>query len=276
MHLVILLAVVAIAWRNRQVPRDQQSWDQCLTRFLFAPLLLLSSAIALVTMGTEGAMLGRPIGLWSVASYAIACAYLCYAVAVLLYRTYTACRGLWSVQTLPQVDWQGEPAHVLAVDQPIAARVGLWNAKLVVSQGLLKSVGEPHLSAIRHHELAHLYFQDTFWFFWLGWLRQITQWLPQSDVLWQELLLLRELRADSWASRRTDPLVLAEALYLVASSSSQWQSEFTASVSDRLDRLEMRIHRLLEPIADNPSPSVLWRCALAILPLFTICWHSPL
>jgi hypothetical protein len=75
MHLGILLAVLVIAWWSRYILGTQQSWDQCLTRFLFAPLLILSNAIALVSMGTDGAMLGRPLGTWSVVSFAIACAY---------------------------------------------------------------------------------------------------------------------------------------------------------------------------------------------------------
>ncbi len=276
MHLGIFLVGLAIAWLSRQVVGGQLNWDHCLTRFLFAPLLLLCNAVALVTMGTDGAMLGRPLGFWSVLSYVFACAYLLYALAVLLYRAFGAWQSLLSIEALPQVQWQGEIAYLLPAPQPIAARVGWWHAKLVISEGLLQSLAEPHLSAIKHHELAHLHFRDTFWFFWLGWLRQISQWLPQSDSLWQELLLLRELRADSWARCYTDPLVLAEALYLMASSHSQWQSEFTASASDRLDRLEMRINYLLQPLSDSPSSATVWRCALAILPLFTICWHSSL
>jgi len=280
MHLEILLAVLVIAYLSRCVWSNQQNWDHCLTCFLFAPLLILSNVIALVNMGTEGAMLGRPLGIWSVASFAIACAYLLYALGVLIYRAYTAWHSLRTIQALPQVDWQGESAYLLPCEQLIAARVGWWNAKLVISQGLLQSMSAPHLTAIKHHEFAHLHFQDTFWFFWLGWLRQISQWLPRSESLWQELLLLRELRADSWASRQTDALVLAEALYLMASNRSQWQygwlAECSASVGDQLDRLEIRINRILEPLSDSPSSSVLWRCAFAVLPLLTICLHSGL
>jgi Zn-dependent protease with chaperone function len=280
MHLGILLAVLAIAWWSRHILGTQSSWDQCLTRFLFAPLLILSNAITLVNMGTDGAMLGRPLGIWSVVSFVIACAYLLYALLVLLHRACTAWQSLRAIQGLPQVDWQGESAYLLDVDQLIAARVGWWNPKLVISRGLLQSLSHSHLSAIRHHEYAHLHFQDTFWFFWLGWLRQITQWLPLTEALWQELLLLRELRADSWASRQTDALDLAEALYLMASDRSKWQyswlTEYSASASDRLDRLAIRINRILEPTTDNPSSSILWHCSLAIFPLLMISLHSSL
>ena len=54
-----------------------------------------------------------------------------------------------------------------------------------------------------------------FGFFWWGWLRRLTEWLPHSKELWQELLLLRELRADQWAAQQVDPLVLAESLLLM-------------------------------------------------------------
>ncbi len=43
--------------------------------------------------------------------------------------------------------------------------------------------------------------RDTFWFFWLGWLGRIVPFLPNTEILWQELLTLREIRAAPWAKK---------------------------------------------------------------------------
>jgi Zn-dependent protease with chaperone function len=46
------------------------------------------------------------------------------------------------------------------------------------------------------HEQAHAHYRDTFWFFWLN---VLTSWLPHTEALWQEILFLREIRADEKA-----------------------------------------------------------------------------
>lgn len=95
-----------------------------------------------------------------------------------------------------------------------AAQIGFWRPHLVLSQGLFDTLTLTQLEAVITHELAHVHYCDTFWFFWLGCVRRVTGWLPYTETIWQELLLLRELRADSWAAQRVEPepLVLVESL----------------------------------------------------------------
>ena len=93
---------------------------------------------------------------------------------------------------------------------------GLWSSELVVSQGLLDHLDDEHLDAVLAHEAGHDYYRDTF----LVLLARVTKAVnllapPISESLWQELLLLREMRADRWAARSVDTLVLAESLMSV-------------------------------------------------------------
>ncbi|NJL22358.1 MAG: hypothetical protein HC895_18575 [Leptolyngbyaceae cyanobacterium SM1_3_5] len=105
-------------------------------------------------------------------------------------------------------------------------------------------------------------------------MRQLTAWLPRTEALWQELLLLRELRADRRAAQQVDPLLLAESLLLVVQSPLQ-EEEYCAAFSAiaPATRLEERIDALLgEPIADE-SIAVSWLWLLPILPLLTLLLH---
>ncbi|MFN7502639.1 MAG: M56 family metallopeptidase, partial [Dolichospermum sp.] len=122
---------------------------------------------------------------------------------------------------------------------------------------------------------GHYQYRDTFWFFWLGWMRSCTAWLPNTEPLWQELLVLRELRADSYAASQVDPLVLAESLLLVVSN-NPITSDVCCAALGAGDRLEQRIEALLtppEPISERQLPS--WRIfLLAFLPLITVVFHT--
>jgi len=73
----------------------------------------------------------------------------------------------------------------------------------------LDTLDNAHLDAVIAHEQAHFYW-DTFWFFWLGWVLHCH--CCNTESLWQELLILREVRADHWAAQQVDPLLLAESL----------------------------------------------------------------
>jgi Zn-dependent protease with chaperone function len=127
------------------------------------------------------------------------------------------------------------------------------------------------------HEQAHAHYHDTFWFFWLGCLRQVMPWLPNTQLLWQELLLLRELRADRWAVEYTDNLLIAESLLAMVSSNMQLTETFAAAfgATNASDRLEERIESLLaEP---EPLPKFAWRSlfwmGLSLLPLTLLPLH---
>ena len=124
-------------------------------------------------------------------------------------------------------------------------------------------------------------------------MRQITAWLPQTEAMWQELLVLRELRADRWAADRTDPLLVAEALLLVVQNTSTFTENFCAAFSQiaPADRLNQRIDALLEslePALDdrvdvasggedrhrrNQLSAWAW-LLLALLPLLAVPFHT--
>jgi Zn-dependent protease with chaperone function len=142
----------------------------------------------------------------------------------------------------------------------------------------LQTLKPEHLEAVLTHEQAHHYYRDTFWFFWLGWLRRITSWLPNTESLWQELLILRELRADRWAAGRVDALLLAESLLMVVSTPMMGAENFCAAFSRAApyNRLQERIEALLEQ-PESPTQSNLWTWCwvlLALLPLIAVPFHS--
>ena len=168
--------------------------------------------------------------------------------------------------------------QLLDIPMLFAAQIGFWRSRLFVSQGLLDSLDAQHLEAVLLHERAHAHYRDTFWFFWLGCLRQIMPWLPNTQDLWEELLLLRELRADRWAAQKLDGLLLAESLLAMVSSNMLPSETFAAAFgsTNTSDRLEERIDFLL---ADpEPLPQFSWRSLLwfgfALLPLAVLPLHS--
>jgi hypothetical protein len=174
-------------------------------------------------------------------------------------------------------------AKLIDIDVPFAAQIGFWRSRLFVSTGLLNTLDNCHLEAVLCHESAHDYYRDTFWFFWLGCCRQIMPWLPNTQPLWEELLLLRELRADLWASQYTDSLLLAESLVVMVQNrvSPEFTPEFTftaafgESQANRVSRLEERINFLLT--TPEPLPKFSWRSFLwlgfALVPLIAMPLH---
>jgi hypothetical protein len=109
-------------------------------------------------------------------------------------------RSVQQVRTCPRLNFIGRRIRILDNPIPFSALIGFWQPELLVSQGLLNTLDQDHLEAVFKHEQGHYYYRDTFWFFWLGWLRSCTAWLPNTEALWQELLLLREMRAASLGS----------------------------------------------------------------------------
>ena len=92
------------------------------------------------------------------------------AAEISLSRLSISARKFSTYQRQPIV---GKTARILETDFLYSAQIGFWQSELVVSQGLLKSLDSEHLNAVLAHEQAHVYYRDTFWFFWLGWLRTI-------------------------------------------------------------------------------------------------------
>ncbi len=290
-HLGMLLLGLGLSWLWRaQVRLDKaglwaQRWQWAWIHFLLPPLFLLMTALALAWMGPWGQMAGA--GGW----FCYGCALLVLALAAgvalhWIWEYWRACRRA-RLRALAQVNLYGSSAYVLNLEIPFAAQVGVWKPQLVVSRGLLEQLDEEHLRAVLAHEEAHRHYRDTLWMFAVGWLRRLSAWLPNTELLWQELLTLRELRADRWAAQRVDPLVLGEALVQVVGygmaqqPAAAWVGFALEMGSTGGGRLQERIDALLQqeesgPVAPSSHLSLqgwAW-LGLALLPLLAIPFHN--
>jgi Zn-dependent protease with chaperone function len=286
MHTIMILAALAVAWQVRQswFPASgnwRQRWGRTLWFFLFPPLLLAIAGISVLFMGTQGTMLGLSVGRFS---YGLTVIGFVVAIGLGIKLAWQGWRAVRHTRSYPQGQVEGVSCRILETPILFSALVGFWRPELVVSQGLLYVLTPEQLAAAIAHEQAHYYYRDTFWFFWLGWIRTCTGWLPQTEALWEELLLLRELRADNRAAQTVDPLTLAESLLLVVRSAIVPMTNFCVafSAASQTERLNERIDALLEPSALEPSApsnqprfnlSWLW-LLLALLPLVTVPFHS--
>jgi len=252
MHLLMLVTAVALAYYLRSTTQLSDGtwnarWPYALQLFVVPPLLVVTTALAVVWMGPEGntffewdGWLSHGLALGGLAGFALLGAQL----------SWEAVQGWWAVQALPRSRVLDVPCRLLASSTPFVAQVGFWNSELVVSQGLRERLTAEQLDLVLAHEAAHAHYRDTFWFFWLQWLA--LPWLPMTERLWQELLCLRELRADRWAAERGDRLILAEVLIQMA----QWGMAVpiaTASVFATAQTVEQRVEALLYPSELNPA-----------------------
>jgi Zn-dependent protease with chaperone function len=279
MHLMMLLLALALAWglrwqRLKTKGSWTERWQRSLNLFLFPPLLLLTSAIALLLMGPQGKMVTWWDG-WI--SYWIAIAFLGLASILGFKLTAQGWRSWCQIRTYPQFNLKGRSIRLLPTPIPFIAQVGFWQSELIVTQGLLDTFDSEHLEAVLTHEQAHYHYHDTFWFFWLGWLRRFSAWLPQTETLWQELLVLREIRADRWAARRVDNLLLAESLVQMVRFPDLYSENFYTpfSCAAPRNRLEERIEALLSG-SESPGALSLWFwiwLLLVFLPLAIVPFH---
>jgi Zn-dependent protease with chaperone function len=277
-HLLMLVIAVAAAvlWRGVAGSPSGQTWQNrwqsALLNFLLPPLLLLSTALAIVLMGPHGHMVHRWDG-WSTYSFAIlALAASLMAVASLFLEGW---RSLQTIRQYPEKTLQDQRGYCFSSPTPYIAQVGFWRPKLLFSQGLASTLDDEHLTAVLCHEQAHQYYHDTFWFFWLGSLRRLTVWLPHTEALWQELLALRELRADRWAAQQVDALLLAEALLIVVSEPFALNPRAAFGGDGNADRLTERIDALLSPPDPEPTGWNGWWMTLWVLaPLAIVPFHG--
>lgn len=279
MHLLAILTVIVIAWSIRCQPilNDapwSERWYKALFRLLFPALLILSTAIAVLYMGCHGVMLGIRAGSWGCG---LAGGLILFAVCCLMRLSYQSYKSIANLATYPKRLVADKIARLIDLEVPYSAQIGFWRPQLVLSTGLLASLDEEHLKAVLAHEQAHLHYRDTFWFFWLGWMRSFTCWLPNTETLWQELLLLRELRADGRAAGEVDFLLLAESLLTVTQAPFKSNVALSANFNDCNigDRLNERINSLLEEKAFDSNRhwqnlSWVW---LLCLPLLTTLLH---
>lgn len=280
MHISLLLTAlglaIALRWVWRPTPdKTPLAWGMTLSAFLIPPFVVLTTAIAVLAMGAEGKMFSIPVGSFG---YLLGIACLSIALGTLAYRGWQGWRSLHQIQSFPLLDRPNCQGYLLQTPALFAGQIGFWHPQLVLSEGLLATLSPEQLTAVLSHEQAHLYYHDTFWFFWLGWVRDLTAWLPNTQPLWQELLLLREMRADRYAAQSVDPLVLAEALLQVAQAPTQMAAINCVALHDTAPiRLEQRIDALLaEPQAISPTPSKLqWlKWLWVLLPLLSVPFHS--
>jgi Zn-dependent protease with chaperone function len=280
MHLFMILTALSLAWLLRccwTKPTGYWAlrWQQTLLCFLLSPLLLLVTAIAVLLMGPQGQMIGLHTDGYS---YCLVVGTVGLAIGCGLKLAVEGWQSVRTIRTYPQINLDGKPARLLYNSTPYSAQIGFWQPELVVSQGLLETLDPEYLQAVLIHEQAHHYYRDTFWFFWLGWLRRITAWLPNTEALWQELLILREIRADRWAAERIDALLLAESLLIVVSTPMMASESFSAAFSRATppNRLQERIEALLdEPESQDSSNWWTWSWVLfALLPLVAVPFHS--
>lgn len=281
MHLFMILSALTLAWAVRvSWSNTQGSWNQRWQRslcfFVLPPLLLIITCLAVLCMGTQGTMMGVQVGRFS---YLLTLVLLVVAIVLGFKLAWEGSRSIQQTRTYPLQDLGGKSGRVLETPTLFSALVGFWQPELVISQGMLDTLTTEQLAAVIAHEQAHYYYRDTFWFFFLGWVRTCTAWLPNTEALWQELLLLRELRADRWAAQQVDPLVLAESLLLVVSSSVMPMTSFCAAFSAvaQSDRLTERIDALLAEAASPSQPQAKWSwlwLLLAFLPLVAVPLHT--
>jgi hypothetical protein len=285
MHAIVLLTILGMAWGIRYTwvkatPAPSclsQTWERTLAIFLLPPLLLLTSALAIVWMGPHGRMVwvGNDWVSYDLAIGLLGIAALCWCQ--LARSGWQLCR---QIRTYPIVTLQGHRARLLDLPAPYSAQIGFWEPELTVTTGLLTTLTTEQLAAVLAHEQAHYYYRDTWWFFWLGWVRQLTPWLPHTEAIWQELLMLRELRADLWAADRTDPLLVAEALLSIVQNTPVFTENICAAFSQLapIDRLSQRIEALLgsESASCDLSPDWLltrsW-LLVSLLPLLAVPFH---
>jgi Zn-dependent protease with chaperone function len=281
MHLLAILSVgiLALIIRAQSTPVTpnpgewSQRWYRILFLFCFPGLLLLTTAITVLYMGCHGEMLGVKAG--SVGCF-IAGGLILFASGCLLKLAIQGDRSINQLRHYPTQTIGQTTARILDLELPYSAQIGFWHSELVVSSGLLTALDEEHLTAVIAHEQAHVKYRDTFWFFWLGWLRTFSFWLPNTEVLWQELLLLRELRADRQAAKSVDFLLLAESLLTVAKAPLE-SPAWCVSLNDAQigDRLAERIDSLLnqtEPVPSDHWHNWSWLCLL-LMPLLTVPLH---
>jgi hypothetical protein len=289
MHSSLLLLTVAIAvvwrWQWRSPTGSWRlRWQSALTAFCLPPLMVVLAAGAVLYMGHHGTMMGwsvSPMGCW------VSRGVLGWFGGVGVYALGQAAKTEWWLRHQATVSLPtGGQARCLEIDLPVAALVGLSPASLLVSRGWLEQLTLAEQQAMVAHEQAHADYGDPLWFWGLGVIRRFASWLPHTQALWEELLLLREIRADQQAASTHDPLLLAELLVNLSRQMTLAAQGNTPDIAPylgfneplSLSRLEQRVNALLapdviaEPTALRLQP-LLWLLVTA-LPLAAPWFHT--
>lgn len=296
MHLALLGSVVFLAIVTRLValfqrpalPNSRQ-WQGTIVSLILPGVLLLSSVVAILVMGHHGRMWGVPVdGMPCLLAkvgigWGILQGFL-LGVQQWKLRRWLGTLPLLAPDELPRdVFPAGAIVHYLEVPHITAGQTGLFQSRIVVSQGLLELPTEK-IQAVLAHEQAHFHYRDNLWELGISWLRQIGAWLPGSDRLWQDLLLLRECRADAYAAQSIDPLVLAETLVLAVRSTLPESNTFSLAcigLQTASDRVAYRVESLLQVEVDPHQQDAdfafnlvtIGSIIIGLLPLGTIAFH---
>lgn len=279
MHFILILVVLLLActlrWKS-STPEGNwgERWQKTLILFLVPPLLLLMTAIAIFWMGAGGEMVGFWDG-W--VSYFLAGSFLITAIFNAIKLLLEAKQIIQQTRSYPVKKIAQKNIRILKTSTLISAIIGFWEPEFTLSTGLLETLTPEQIEAVIAHEQAHYEYRDSFWFFWLGWVRNFSAWLPNTQTLWEELLTLRELRADAKAAQKVDKLILAEAL-LLTSHAMHRQPEITCiiGIMGTGKRLELRINALLAENGPVTEPEQsLWLFLLpALFPLLIVPFHK--
>ncbi len=282
MHLIMIVTALALGIGIRLSYSlwcyQMSRWQRSLIAFVVPPLLLLMTAVAIISMGYHGEMLGFHASRFS---YLLTIFFLGFALIRLLEITYRGWLATQKIKDYPQKNINNNIARIININLPYSAQVGFWNSELIMSNGLLETLDNDHLKAVIAHEKAHSHYHDTFWFFWLGWLKRISFWLPKTHELWQDLLLLREIRADQQAAQTVDPLMLAESLLIIAQEVQKIATTNSVGVVEAgfhdiemNNHLEERINALFSESDYFRFEGIDWHCILfTLLPLISIPFH---
>ncbi|MEL6157842.1 MAG: M56 family metallopeptidase [Cyanobacteria bacterium J06623_5] len=280
--LAVLLACCVRAWSPSvlsTVKPWSSRWAGTLSAFVIPPLFLLMTAVAVVSMGPVCQLRWEGWLSFGLAVSFVVGSWLCWGY--LMWLLLGVSRGMRHYP-LRQIRTPSRtvPGRIMDTASIFSAQVGFWTSELVVSRGVVDTLDAEQLEAVLAHEAGHAHYRDTFWFFWLGGLRRLTCWLPHTDELWEDLLLLREMRADRWAARTVDRLVLAESLISFLSAPVGMDESICAgfSLATPRSRLAQRIDALLvddscEPLAEQFLEKYWLAIALALTPLLTIPFH---
>lgn len=278
MHLLIIFAALIVAYTIRyqctqSIGRWSERWHKALFFFLFPPLLIFTTTLALLFMGPQGTMGGLQTGCYG---YVIALFGITFFAITFVKQLWLGWLSIKSVRDCPEANIAGKKVRLLNTEALFAGQIGFFKPELVLSSGLLETLSSNHLETVLAHEQGHYHYRDTFWFFWLGWMRECTSWLPNTEALWEELLTLRELRADAHAVASVDPLLLAESLLMVVSSPPVSSEVLCAALgSPGANRLEARVEALLSPPQTQKLEFTSFNWLVwTFVPLVSIVFHS--
>jgi len=280
MHILLLVLIVLLVWAIRFFLRPRQA-HEALFPFLFPPLVIFFTLLSIIAMGRSGEMFGLPSGF---IAYLLSLSLLLIIFLVSVQKFWQMNEDLKKIRQLPLEEISNSQVRMIDIEFPYIAQIGFWSPELVMSKGFVYLLEPEELTAVLAHEKAHYIFRDTFCFFVLDLIRSLTFWLPNTQMLWQKLILMREIRADRWALRVADPLVLTQSLLKIIGAVSQKSKkiEFSDSFSALFhpdmsnSHLLIRIDSILEK--DEAYPSLLSTLFLGVLssllPLLLVIWHS--